>query len=173
MTMFFHGGRLGMTALVAVLLALVPRPSAGGQEGARDLAGPLEVQRPAGVARSPFEFRLVLDKPEPGSLELPAPEGGTLVLSPRTIITQDDILKTAIGASATPRVFSVYVYFTPEAAQRMEEVSRTHRGRRIAIVMDGRIFMAPSMQGPFSSPVLIDSNYTIEEAVRIAEQLAL
>jgi preprotein translocase subunit SecD len=132
------------------------------------------VQRPSGVPRSTLEFRLVLDAAEPGGIELPDPDadGKVLALSPQTVATQSDIAKTAVIQSATPEYFGVYVYFTSEAAQRMREVSRDNVGHRMAIVLNGQVFMAPYMQSMFDSPVLIQGSYTREQATHLAEQLA-
>ena len=160
---------LGIAAFGAALLVLA---SCRGAESQQNLIGPWDVQRPSGASRSTLEFRLVLDEPVPGSIELTDPNGETLVLSPETVATQSDIVKTAIISSVTFPYFSVYVYFTPAAARRMHEVSSGNFRRRMGIVMDGQLFMAPTMMGPFDSPVLIDDFYTREEATRIAEQLA-
>ncbi|HEY0511114.1 MAG TPA: hypothetical protein VGH73_04380 [Thermoanaerobaculia bacterium] len=142
------------------------------EEALRDAVGPWDVQRPAGVARSTLEFRLVLDAPEPDSLQLPDPQGETLLLSSKTVVTQNDILKTAVVVASAVVDFGVYVYFTPEAAQRMQAVSRANVGHRIAIVMDGHVFMAPVMNSEIGSPALIEGRYTRAEAQRVAEWLA-
>ena len=155
--------------LVAVLLALA---SCRSGEPQRKAIGPSDVQPPAESPRSALELRLVLDEPAPGSFELTDEAGGTLILSPDAVVTEGDIVKAEVVSSATLGAFSVSVHFSPEAAERMRKVSGENVGRRMAFVLDGKVFMAPYMRSTLASPVLIDSYYSRKEAERIAERLA-
>ena len=155
--------------LVAVLLALA---SCRSSEPQPKVIGTLDAQPPAGAPRSALEIRLVLDEPAPGSFELTDKTGKTLILSPDAVATERDIVKAEVVSSATLGAFSVNLHFSPEAAERMRKVSGENIGGRVAVVLDGKIFMAPFIRSTFSSPVLIDNYYSREEAERVAERLA-
>ena len=155
--------------LVAVLLALA---SCRSSEPHRKVIGLSDVQPPAGAPRSVLELRLVLDGPAPGSFELTDEAGETLILSPDAVVTEREIVKAEVVSSATLGAFSVNVHFSPKAAERIHKVSSENVGRRMAFVLDGKIFMAPYMRSTFSSPVLIDNYYSRQEAERVAERLA-
>jgi preprotein translocase subunit SecD len=154
---------------VAVLLALA---SCRSSEPHRKVTGPPAAQPPAGASRSALELRLVLDEPAPGSFELTDEAGKTLILSPDAVVTERDIVMAEVVHSATLGASSVSVHFSPEAAERLRKVSGENVGRRMAFVLDGKIFMAPFIRSTFASPVLIDSYYSREEAKRVAERLA-
>ncbi|HVR96300.1 MAG TPA: hypothetical protein VMW27_06790 [Thermoanaerobaculia bacterium] len=160
------------TAVAVFAVALLALVSCRSSTNPQDIIGPWDVQRPSGAPSSTLELRLVLDEPVSGSIELPAPEGETLVLAPEAVVTQGDIVKTAIGLSAIPESYAVYVYFTPEAAQRMQEVSRANIGRRMAFVLDGQVFLVAVMHATVNSPILVEDDYSREEATRVAERLA-
>lgn len=151
--------------LVAVLLALA---SCRSSEPHQKAIGPSD----AGAPRSALELRLVLDEPAPGSFELTDEAGKTLILSPDAVVTERDIVKAEVVSSASLGAFSVNLHFSPEAAERMHKVSGENVGRRMAFVLDGKIFMAPFVRSTFSSPVLIDNYYSREEAERVAKRLA-
>ena len=134
--------------------------------------GPWDVARPSGTPRSTLELRLVVAEAEPGSPRLPDPQGEMLSLAAQPVVTEKDIVKTAIIVGSAADRFGVYVYFTPEAAQRLKEMSSAHLGGRVAILLDGKVFLAAYMHGPFGSPAMLEANYTREEATRVAERLA-
>jgi preprotein translocase subunit SecD len=153
---------------VAVLLALA---SCRSSEPHRKVTVPPDA--PAAAApRSALELRLVLDEPAPGSFELTDEAGETLILSPDAVVTVGDVVKTEIVDSATMGAFSVAVHFSQEAAERMRKVSGENVGRRMAFVLDGKVFIAPYIRSPLASPVLIDSNFSREDAEWVAEHLA-
>ena len=154
MTSLCNARRAVRPVLVAVLLALA---SCRSGEPHRNVIGPPDAQPPAGARRSALELRLVLDEPAPGSFELTDEAGETLILSLEAVATERDIVKAEVVSSATLGAFSVNLHFSPEAAERMRKVSGENVGRRMAVVLDGKLFMAPFMQSTFSSPVLIDN----------------
>jgi preprotein translocase subunit SecD len=152
-----------------------PAPAVEDDKATDDLR-PVEVRRPKEMQRATLAFRLVLDEPIPGSQKLAEPETGQLlILSPKALVTESDILKTEVGWDGlypSMDYYMINVYFKPDAAQRLQEFSRAHLGDRLAIVIDGHILIAPRLNGPFSSEIMLQGQFTREAATRLAEQLA-
>lgn len=160
-------------ALVLALLA------AGGSAacGAGDLRS-WEAHRPAGVARSALAFRLVLDQPGPGTLTMQGPDGTPLILSSNAVVTQADITKAEVleipqWREDQPTHYVINLYFKPDAARRLGQFTREHVGHSLAIIVGGKVLMAPNIQTAIESPAMIDGRYdTRAAAMRVAEQLA-
>jgi preprotein translocase subunit SecD len=55
---------------------------------------------------------------------------------------------------------------TPDGARRMAQASAANNGRRIAIMLDGRAIVVPTMNGKMSDRLLIDLNIPAEKGDR-------
>jgi preprotein translocase subunit SecD len=146
-----------------------------------DYLRPVAVRRPPGVSRVSLEFRLVVDRPGPGTVELKGPEGTPLILASEILVREGDITKAEVGPALESVEFEpqlkipfyvVHLHFTPAATERLHRASQANVGHRMAIVIDGRILMAPTLHSTVDSPLLIEARYARGEAVRIAERLA-
>jgi hypothetical protein len=133
---------------------------------------PWQVQRPAGVPQASVAFRLVVDQSAPGTIELQGPDGKPLMLAAETVLTQRDITKVEVGSALTPPYFQIYLHFSPDAAQRLHQLSSHNILRRLAIVVDRRVLIAATIHSTLDSPVLIEGAYTRADAIRMAERLA-
>src|SRR4051812_37862525 len=159
----------------ALLLTLL---AAGGFEAGAGGLRTWEVQRPAGVRRSALAFRLVVDKPRPGTLKLQGLDGKPVLLSPEAVVTQADVTKAEVleipqWRADQPTHYVIYLYFTPDAAHRLRRFTGDHTGSSLAIVLDGGILMTPIIQSMVESPAMIEGGYyTREAATRVAEKLA-
>jgi preprotein translocase subunit SecD len=159
----------------ALLLALL---TAGASAVCAGVLPSWEVHRPAGVKRSSLAFRLVLDHPGPGTQTLKGPDGTPRILSSTVVVSQNDITKVEVlevpkWREDRPAQFVINLYFKPDAAHRVHQVTLDNMGHLMAIVIDGRIIMAPRINGPIDSTAMIEGNYsTRAEATRVAEQLA-
>jgi preprotein translocase subunit SecD len=159
----------------ALLLALL---AAGGSAAQASSFQTWEVHRPASVKRSPLAFRLVHDQPGPGTLKLQGSDGKPVILSPKAILTQDDITKVEVveipqWRQDQPAQYVIYLYFKPDAAQRFRQFTLDHMGNSLAVVMDGSIFMTVTINSPIESPAMIEGRYyTRADATRAAERLA-
>jgi preprotein translocase subunit SecD len=64
--------------------------------------------------------------------------------------------------------YAVQIDFTPEAAEIMGAFSESHVGERLAIVMDGFVLSAPTIQTRVDTTALISGNFTQAQAQMIA-----
>ncbi|MBX3219212.1 MAG: hypothetical protein KF795_01755 [Labilithrix sp.] len=91
-----------------------------------------------GRADSVLELRLVGDSAE--LPEFPAMDGTKLQLEKDVLVSAKDVASArTFGASGA----TVHVKLTPEASASFAEATRRHRGKRLAIVVDGEIAQAP------------------------------
>jgi preprotein translocase subunit SecD len=159
----------------ALFLALLAAGSSGAYAGGLPS---WEVHRPAGVKRSALAFRLVLDQPGPGTLKLKGPDGTPRLLSSTTVLNQNDITKVEVmeipkWRDDQPAHYVINLYFKPDAAHRLGQVTRDNVGHFLAVVVDGRILMALIINSSIESPAMIEGDYyTRADATRAAEQLA-
>lgn len=62
---------------------------------------------------------------------------------------------------------AVEITFTKDGAETRARVTGRHKGKPIAVVVDGRVISAPTVRARLSKKALITGNFTIEEAERI------
>jgi preprotein translocase subunit SecD len=62
------------------------------------------------------------------------------------VITGEDVADATVGADPSTGRPTVTLAFSSEGAQRFEEVTRSHIGRLLSIVLDDRIESSPVIQ---------------------------
>jgi hypothetical protein len=117
-----------------------------------------------------FEIRLAEDHPIPGLQVAEVGNTGPLVyLHPEMLAGNDDVADAWV-VDANPG-FDVGVQMRPEAADRMRQATRGHVGRPVAILIDGRVAMAPIVRSPIGDSAVITGHFTRDDADRIAHGL--
>jgi preprotein translocase subunit SecD len=120
------------------------------------------------IAAVRFEVRLAEDSP---GLELDQATvrgtGERVYLHRQAVLTNGDI------ASAEPvqdvnGSFSVTVRFTREGATKLLRTTSQNVGRRLAIMLDGEVAIAPTVRSPIGTSAVISGSYSRVEADRIA-----
>ncbi len=86
------------------------------------------------------------------------------------VVTSKDIVESSVILDEFDRP-SIAFTFTEEAAEIIAEVSANHMGKRLAILVEGKVISAPTIQDRFSQKVRITGNFTAKEAARIAKAL--
>ena len=100
------------------------------------------------------------------------PAGDKYVLGPR-IVDANDVENAAADPDAPPSSgWSVSVNLTADGTVALETATETTIGSRIAIVVDGQILSAPTVQGRITSgDVVVASGLTEREARSLASRL--
>ena len=100
------------------------------------------------------------------------PAGDKYVLGPR-IVDAGDVEKAAAHPDAPPSSgWSVSVNLTADGTAALETATETTIGSRIAIVVDGRIVSAPTVEATITSgDVVVTSGLTEREATSLASRL--
>jgi preprotein translocase subunit SecD len=88
-------------------------------------------------------------------------------------ITKVEVMEVPKWREDQPAYYVINLYFKPDAAKRLGQVTRDNVGHFLAIVVDGKILMAPIINSSIESPAMIEGHYyTRADATRAAEQLA-
>ncbi|RIH88186.1 protein-export membrane protein SecD [Calidithermus terrae] len=90
-------------------------------------------------------------------------------LEPAALTNADLERAEAVSDSdGTPRV---RLTFTPEGGRKLERLTGANPGRRLAVVLDGKVYTAPRIGGPISGGVAAVSASSAAEAKGLADKL--
>jgi hypothetical protein len=119
-----------------------------------------------------FEVRLAEDHPSPGLREARVSGSDRLVyLHNDIVVTNGDISRAEVVQGNGPSQFSVSVEFTAAGAKKMRSATESHMGKRMAILLNGQVVMAPTIRTPVESSAMITGNFTKAGAERIVNGL--
>lgn len=120
------------------------------------------------AAQVRFEVRLAEDRPVPGLVVAHVQNSGKVIyLHPETVVSNEDIASAA-AINGTPG-FVVEVQLRPSGADRLRQATGAHIGRPMAILLGGRVEMAPMVRSAIGDSAVITGQLTEAEARRIAE----
>jgi hypothetical protein len=118
------------------------------------------------------EFRLAETSRAEGLIEAPvAGTSQTIFLHKEPLLTNQDIADARVVLSELEEP-AVDVRFVPTARQKMREATAAHRGKPIAILVDGRVVTAPIVTWQIGESARIQGAFSQEEAERIAKGLS-
>jgi preprotein translocase subunit SecD len=127
-----------------------------------------------------FELRLVLDIASPESEELTLTHPGTpqreriekLHVQKKPLLDRSALKSAAVQRNATTNAPEIAITFTQRGAKRFAEVTRDHVGKRLAIVIDGKVYSAPKIMTEIpGGKALISGSFTDQEATELAARL--
>jgi SecD/SecF fusion protein len=96
----------------------------------------------------------------------------SVVLDSSTLILSGDDLKPTAKATKDPQNFGtvVAIEFTPRGRQKFADFTRKNVGEILAIVLDGKILSAPTIEEPIlNGSAVIRGKFTPQEAQTLAE----
>ena len=129
------------------------------------------IRRAPGDPVALLEFRVEAAAANtPGALSFPDPGGQPILLRPDVVIRNADI--SSVEVEQGEGRFSVGLRFTPSAAARLQRETADNVGRRMAVLLDGKVVVAPVIRSAISSRARLDAHFTRDEAFRIARSLA-
>lgn len=119
-----------------------------------------------------FEIRLAEDQPAPGLTEAQvAGAKRSVYLYDNVIVSNGDIASARAVPGSGPSDYSVNIEFNARGAARMHDATERHVGKLIAILLDGRVVMAPTLRSPISESARVTGNFTKAQAEKIANGL--
>jgi hypothetical protein len=120
-----------------------------------------------------FEVRLAENQAIPGFVVAQVPDPPRVIfLHPDIVVSNEDIAQSWVSQDGPDR-FNVTVQLLPSGADRMRHATAMHVGRPMAILIDGRVVMAPVVRSPISDTALITGDFPRAEAERIADGMKL
>jgi preprotein translocase subunit SecD len=121
-----------------------------------------------------FEVRLAETTPSSDRHEaVVAASSRRIYLDEQAIVTNADIASAVVVPGDSSSEFSVEVTFTPEAADKMRRATEDHIGEPLAILIDGRVALAPVIRSAIDTSAVITGHYSQTEAERIAAGLVV
>ena len=131
------------------------------------LGGMFGQAAPGAQQQARFEVRSAENAPGPGLTEATVSDSAQKVyLHDGAVVTGQDV--TAATVEANGALFSVAIRFTAQGAEKMAAATRSHLGRPLAIVLDGKVISAPTVRATISDAAVITGRHTREEAERIS-----
>lgn len=119
-----------------------------------------------------IEFRRAEAEAAPGLIEFPDPDGeGSIYLRDKAEITNAEIAEAKLGYD-TRGGAAVDIRLTEAGAAKLKKISRGHLEKRLAILIDGKLLMAPRIRSEMGSEAQITGRFSVAEAQRIADGIA-
>jgi preprotein translocase subunit SecD len=125
------------------------------------------------IAAVRFEVRLAENQPREGLVvaRVGADPAHLVYLHSTPVVGNDDIAQSWVVDDGSGQ-FAVSVEFLPAGADRMRQATRTHEGRPMAVLIDGRVVMAPVVRSEISTSAVITGDFSRAEAERVAEGIS-
>jgi preprotein translocase subunit SecD len=118
------------------------------------------------------ELRLAEIEPKEGLIEVIDPYSSKKIfLHKDPLITNQDIIEARVVENDLGEP-EIVVTFSGSAEQKMREATDAHRGKPMAILIDGKVISAPTIRSRIGSSAAIDGKFSRQEAERIARGLA-
>lgn len=107
------------------------------------------------AAAGAFQIRLIVADGEAGeALPDPADANQTLLVS-RDVIADAEDLAAVAAATNDDGTRGILIILTPAGGDRLELVTRENIGRRLAIVLEGEILIAPTIRAAVAGNIVI------------------
>ena len=122
----------------------------------------------AQVGALPVQFRFCENKPGKGLEEMTNPfTNRKLYLHKESVLSKADIQEAFVRK--TKDGFGIQVVLTEAGRKKFAEITKDNVGRLLAIVVNGRLLMAPKINTSITGgKVFVQGKFTLQEAERIA-----
>jgi TonB family protein len=161
-----HMTRRRLASAVVVLLVVV-----AGTAATVLSALPLTLPGFAAQGGTSLEVRLAETEPAPGLREAELDGSDRRVyLRPDAVVTGADV--TSARVTDAGGQYSISVTFSTPASNRLAAATKSHIGRPVAILLDGRVISAPTLRSIIRGSAVITGDFTRAQAERIAAGLA-
>jgi hypothetical protein len=134
---------------------------------------------------SVLQFRLVVDNPTPETEQMAVVQPKSSSRPPEIVnvqkevlLDQSDVKSATFGTEISgipanvPEPMKILIKFTDEGAEQLAEVTRQNIGKRLAIVIDGKLYSTPQIATAITGGnAEIAGNFTKEEATVLATKL--
>lgn len=136
----------------------------GGLSGQAGVAEPVSAKAKAPAA---IEFRLVENEPGEGLAKVLLPtDKKTVYLHPRAVLTQEHVAGAGLGVDNNGRP-GVNMEFTKAGGRILAKVTSENIGKKLAILVEGKVISAPTIRTKIGTRVLIAASPA--EVKRIVE----
>ncbi len=121
-----------------------------------------------------FEVRLAEEKRGSGLREAQVSNSGrTVYLHSEVVVDNGDIATARVVQGDNPSQYAVDLKFTKSGAEKMRKATGSHIGKPMAILLDGRVVMAPVVRSPVGDSAVVTGRFTKVEAERIVNGIGI
>jgi preprotein translocase subunit SecD len=121
--------------------------------------------------RIKLEFRRAESKAADGLTEKTVEGSKTKVYLHKTAdATNEDVAQASVATDDQERP-TIEITFTKQGARKIAKLTEEHKGKLLAIVIDGRVISAPIIRDPFSERAVITGTFSKEEAEKLARSI--
>jgi preprotein translocase subunit SecD len=137
----------------------------------------LRAEQPTTAQSQRLQFRLVTDaQPDAPADDLPDPTDATgqttLHVLREPIIDGSDVSGVHLENTEGVNDLTIIIEMKPSGADRLGAATEANGGRRLAIVLDGKVIIAPMIMGRVAERVSISqANPNQEQLTRLAQRL--
>lgn len=117
------------------------------------------------------EFRRAENQPAAGLVEaIVTGSDRKVYLYAQTEASNDDMkdIRVVLDDRGEP---AMEITFTKDGAEKMARLTERHKGRPIALMIDGEVLSAPTVRAKFSTKALVTGKFTIDEVERIVRTI--
>ncbi|HBN9707985.1 hypothetical protein IPC744_03395 [Pseudomonas aeruginosa] len=126
---------------------------------------------PLPIPQHSFGVYATASTPSAAFRTLADPQGKAMLVALKPSLTQADVLRAEVLYDQNGRP-GVEVTFTEPAARRLAALTGETRGRTLAVLVDGRLRLAPRVREPIrNGKVYLDGLASSYEARELADQL--
>jgi SecDF, P1 head subdomain len=121
-----------------------------------------------------FEIRLAENSSAPGLHEAKVSGSDrSIYLHDQVIVTNGDIATARVVPGPGPSEYYVGIEFNAAGAGKMRAATGNHIGNLMAILLDGRVVMAPVLRSPIGASARITGHFTRTQAERIVNGIEM
>ena len=133
----------------------------------------------ANPAPSVFQFRLVLNAPSAKADPMTIVQQGadakatkTLYVQKKVLLDQTDLMSASVITNQPAGKPWIQITFTDAGAKRFAKVTRQNIGKRLAIIIDGRLYSAPMIKSEIrGGQAEVSGNFSEPEANNLAAKI--
>ena len=123
--------------------------------------------------RPGIAFRLAESERADGLAEAVVPnDGPTVFLHSENVLTDKDVTSVTFGRDENGGV-DITIQIEAAAAKRLAAATKAHLGKRLAILLDGKVITAPVVRSEISDQARITGRFSNAELMRMFSALVL
>lgn len=122
--------------------------------------------------RPGLSFRLAEPERVDGLTKAVIPDGPTVYLHKESVLTDKDVTSVTFGRDESGRV-EVTVQIEASAAKRLAEATKSHVGKPMAVLLDGKMITAPVVRSEVATSARITGKFSNAELTRMFSALVL
>jgi len=121
-----------------------------------------------------FEVRLAEDNSGPGLHEAKVVGSDrSIYLHEEVIVDNGDITTARIVEGSSRSQYAIEVKFSASGAEKMRAATASHIGKPMAILLDGRVVMAPTLRSLVGASAMVTGGFTKAEAEKIVNGIGI